>query len=391
MSEHFGYDYSILKVLNTSYNVIETFNLPLCHILGKVRSYEFVNTQHELMTNEIVNINRGQRLKWICNYNDVANKALVTQIKDIIGYATDEFNNRGKKYLYLIPHSDRPYIGYFVFISNSNIDFKLLEASDITEGYELPILEFTCTKIIDIRDSFVEFPSNPDLWIKTTEAVTGGYVSGSSAYIGDYEGQTLTKLIDMSGNFRNMTQTDGGDYPLWLPNELNGYPIIYSPNVVGGSAMYVEYDWTAPFTLYIVLRLDNWVTGKYIFDAWNQYKAGIKLRTGTPAFTFSFDNATFLSDNSNLTVASFKILQANGYNDAVSFLTQINNTTAVTGSAGTAAANMFGVVIGASGDTVGNYSDLSYAELILFPTDHTSTEQTTIRDYLSKKYFQTTY
>jgi len=377
---HYGYDYSKLHILDSNYAVVESINLPLCTLQGNVTSLQSYDIRHDLITNESISVNKGYRGIWTLNWNDFATKDSLAIFLKILKYNSDYYKGRGLKYFYFVPHSDKPYIMFRCNIAIGSFDFKLLEAMDLTDGYELPVITFESCNLIDADEPIIEFPGNPALWIKSTEVCKLFDIADTNTYI--------TRALDSSGNFRHMT----GNTPTLINDTLNGYPVM---NFDGTSDVLRTSTFTLsqPLSIYIVLAQMTWTSGDYLFDGYTKDTAVMKQRTSTPQAGYSSDGSSFLTNTSDLALTSYKILSVVSDNVASSASNntsvQVNNNTAIIGS--TADSALAGFTIGAGGDVVSAFSNIRVAEAIIFPVKHSSTERTTVRNYLSRKYFNTTY
>ncbi len=372
--QHYGYQQAKVIITDTDYSIIESFLLPCCSSTGKTRSFEFAGSRQETWKNSLIDSSEGQRLKYVLNFDEYANKDSVAMFLKILNYNNDGARGRGKKYLYLMPHIDRPYIIHKVVLNNTSFDLQLLEATDYTDGYMLPVLEFITVDLVDAYDTITELPTSPDLWIKSTEVQKYYAENDSNAYV--------LRAIDQSSYFRNMT----GTLPKLINNVLNGYPAI---RFDGFTTVLQTPTWTLrqDLTLYAVLRVRTWVTGKYIFDGYTSNKFITKFRTATTNICFSANNTDFI-DNSDLNVFNTFIVQITSRDGADSRI-RVNNNTEITGTAGSG--NPAGLTIGANGSAVADFSQVDIFEVLVFPVNHSVSESSQVRNYLSRKYFNTTY
>lgn len=374
MSQHYGYQQAKVIITNDTYNVVETFTLPNCSSTGKQRSFEFIGSRQETWKNTIIDYSQGHRLKYVLNFNEYANKESVAMFLKILNYSNDGAKGRGKKYMYLMPHLDRPYIIHQVVLNNSTLDLQLLEATDYTDGYMLPVLEFISVDLVDPYDTITEFPTSPDIWLKSTEA-TKYYTEGdANTYV--------SRIVDQSSFFRNVYA--GTTFPKYIASALNGYPAVRfngTDNTLQSLAWALEQD----LTLYAVLKVISFTSGRYIFDGYHSNRLITKFTGTTPDLSFSADNTHSIT--ANIGVYTGVILEIASRVEENSEII-INNTAATPGFAG--ANDPSGITIGSKADLT-NFSNIDLFELLIFPSYHNSSQKLQVRNYLSRKYFNTTY
>ena len=373
---HYGYDYARLHVLDSNFAVIESISFPMCTLQGNVTSLQSYDVRHELITNESISVNKGYRGIFTLNWNDFATKESLATFLKVLRYSSDYYKGRGLRYFYFVPHSDKPYIMFKVNIIIGSFDFKLLEATDLTDGYELPVITFETVDLIDADEPIIEFPSNPALWIKSTDVCKTYDLADTNIYI--------SRALDCSGNFRHMT----GNTPTLINNTLNGYPVMNFDGTAD-TLRTATFTLTQPISVYLVLAQMTWTSGDYLFDGYTKDTFLMKQRTGTPQAGFSTDNSTFLTNTSDLALTSYKIVSCLVNTGSSNASVQVNNNTEITGTVATSA--LAGFTLGAAGDVVSGFSNIRVAELVVFPVLHTAAERTIVRNYLSRKYFNTTY
>jgi hypothetical protein len=142
---------------------------------------------------------------------------------------------------------------------------------------------------------------------------------------------------------------------------------------------------TAPFPLsqtwcdYPVLQQVAWSSGKYLLDGLTHNTGGLVMTTGTPQLNLNAGSS--VAANTGLAVG-VKGLVRRLFAGAGSSLT-INRQTPTTGSAGTGVPN--GLIVGASGATIGNYSDAILYEWSVFASALPA-QDPLIVNYLMNKY-----
>lgn len=184
-------------------------------------------------------------------------------------------------------------------------------------------------------------------------------------------GSGVSKWPDQSGNGRDLLQgTDAARPALQSDNSI----------LFDGGAHFLKcstFTFAQPETIYALYRQVTWTLTDTIFDGNTSNTGAVRQSSVTPQLEINA-GAAQVATNANLAVNTYGVM-AVVFNGASSLL-QINNTTATTGSPGTA--SMSGFTLGARGDST-QFSNIQVKEVILFAAAHDAATRTAVITYLA--------
>jgi len=388
-STNFGYDYSKVIVTDLSYNIVESFSLPVCNLDGTPLSMADDSTTHRLRSGETVQVNRGLKARWTCHFNNAITKTNLTPIYRMLNYRTDEYlkENTEKKIFWLIPHADKPYKMFRVNIVNDTFDLKLLEQDSYEDSYENFMIVFEAAELVTPYDMSIDFPMNPIVWYDAGYEWTVKDSLVGSLFSSHY----ISKLIDRSGNFYNATATT----PLTLPSRgLGGFFIDTWTPYISMTSVATHYfqslfTMATPVTGFIVMATIAWTNNGTILDGGINNTSKLFYRTATPNIAYTNNNTNICGDNTGLTLTTPKIVTFASDDDTNRAWLDVNAGTPIRLTAGSNL-SIGGLTIGSQANA-SNYSSFDFSEIIIFNSDMSSAQKAEVRDYLSRKYFNTTY
>lgn len=225
-------------------------------------------------------------------------------------------------------------------------------------------------------------------WLPTDIATIEGWWKADSIY-GLEDGAKVSTWLDSSGNGNHAAQSTTARQPLFVKNQINGYPVV---NFTQASTQYLQYSFTpllsSDFTLVMVdYRPSGSINTSYALG--NNNLAGnasstlqlgystssvLRFRFGSPATTL--DGTAGTANQYNITIA--RLEQAVGRNEYVNGSSAGSNTTTTAITAGD-----IGYI--GRGDT-GGYLQGSLAEVIVFSGALSTGDREKVEGYLAEKY-----
>ncbi len=171
-------------------------------------------------------------------------------------------------------------------------------------------------------------------------------------------------------------------------NPLIQYTLTYMPTINSNGILFdgandvmiSTFTFNQPEMIYIVFKQVSWVANGTIFDGSTALKGWLNQNTVTPNIR-TYAGSAYSTQSSALSIGSFGIVRVlfNGVNSK--FI--VNNNTPITGSWGTN--NMGGLSLGARVNAL--FGNMQVKEIILRKVKDSSTDETTIYNYLQNKYF----
>lgn len=199
---------------------------------------------------------------------------------------------------------------------------------------------------------------SPAAWFKYGAGIT---VAGSGVSV----------WADQSGNGRDLLQGTDTNRPALQADSS----ILFDG--VDNFLKCGAFTLNQPETVYILFRSVTWTLNDVVYDGNTAGSMYLYQSATTPDLRVFAGSA--LVPNSNLAVNTYGV-HCGVYN-GVSSVSQINNTTAITGNAG--AANAGGFTLGADGGLVSGFSNIQVKEVIIYPTAHDATTRANVIRYLS--------
>lgn len=184
-------------------------------------------------------------------------------------------------------------------------------------------------------------------------------------------GGLVSQWDDISGNGRHLKQATETNRPTL---EADG-SITFD-----GADNYLKCDaftLNQPETIYLLFKQVTWTNAEYIFDG-NATATGRVLQSPTTPSLLP-TAPTSMTANANLEVDTYGVLAV--VFNSTSSVHQINNTTPVTGDAGTN--NMGGFTLGARGAGDAGYGNIQVMEGMILNTAHGDKSRETFISYLA--------
>ena len=254
-----------------------------------------------------------------------------------------------------------------VRVSNLNDSYDVTTSVDL----ELPNINFTdsdgITTSVPSMEDIVATPfpyiailadGNTVLWVDASQNVTKNGANKVSIW------------GDKSGEGNDLLQTTGSSQPLWSANG-----ILFDG--VNDFMKALPFTLVQPEMVYIVFKQITWKLHEFIFDGdtalvLNQYPTSSALQMyGGAALT-----------NTNLPLNTFGIVRL--LYDGVNSKFIINDTTPVTGDAGTSTSG--GFTLGTRNSAANLFSNIEVKEIIIRKVADAATDEALIYQYLSNKY-----
>jgi len=204
---------------------------------------------------------------------------------------------------------------------------------------------------------------NTVLWVDSSQNVTKNGANKVSVW-GDKSGQ---------GN--DLLQATGASQPLWSTNGI----LFDGANDFMKAAAFTLVQ---PEMIYIVFKQVAWTLSDRIFDG-NTDTSMLIAQSPTSSSLVMHGGAALTNANLPLNTFGIARLLFNGANSKFT----IDNTTPVTGNAGSISAG--GFTLGARGTGTGFFSNVEVKEIIIRKVADSAEDETLIYQYLSDKYLPT--
>lgn len=208
-------------------------------------------------------------------------------------------------------------------------------------------------------------------------------------------GELVTTWSDLSGNSRHATQTTGAAKPVWImgPHTSlpSGLPIVRFDGVDDILAT-PAYSWPANFTVIVVARSPAVAVGNESVIASDVSSDGIRMfqfRYGTSTsleFIGFHTGGSAMTDTQPANSLIFqRIMGVRRPTEADAYVNNVSNGPVT--NAGTPVTGSQALFLG-SRNTTDTFGQVDIAEILVYDDDLSSTDATTIDDYLVAKWFE---
>lgn len=185
-------------------------------------------------------------------------------------------------------------------------------------------------------------------------------------------GAGVSQWSDQSGNARHLLQGTDTNRPAL---QADG-SILFD-----GVDNYLKcstFTFAQPETIYLLFKQVTWTASDYIFDG-NTLNSGECIQsTSSPIIVVGA--ASTIGGNGNLAVDTYGVLSV--VISGASTLSQVNNTTAVTGNSGLG--DMAGFTLGGKGNAANAFGNIQVKEVILYSGAHDATTRAQVINYLAR-------
>ena len=155
------------------------------------------------------------------------------------------------------------------------------------------------------------------------------------------DGTTASQWSDISGNNRHLTQATKANQPTYIPDGLNGKPVLAFN---GAQRMAASFSVAAPYESWFVLRV-NGAPSTYIFrDGVDETANRVSMLVSNNNITITTENSTALTTGTGFLFPYGSPLIVGGLYNGSSSSISVNGTVEATGTAGTVTTN--GLTIG---------------------------------------------
>ncbi|WP_224371355.1 Ig-like domain-containing protein [Hyalangium versicolor] len=209
------------------------------------------------------------------------------------------------------------------------------------------------------------------------------------------DGATVSSWVDLSGNGRDLSQTEAVRQPLFKLNGLNGRPtVVFDGSATAGQGDYLRSDafpsaLAQPITLFFVYRSPNvGTTNRTLIDAPPSTGTNrIRVQATTvPVGALQLYSSTFTSPGTAKTAGNFFYVTA-VYNGANTRL-RANGANETLNNHDPGSLGMAGLMLGGRQDLLANaFAQTEFAELLVYTRDLSDPELTQIEGYLKNRYF----
>ena len=216
--------------------------------------------------------------------------------------------------------------------------------------------------------------STPILWLRADKGVI---LSGS----------TVSSWLDQSGNGYNASQSNASYQPLYVPNALNGKPVLRFDGanrflLISNSAIPIDKH-----TIFIVFKTYN-TSSQSIFGIWYS-KPGWNFVLSSGVYTYIIDKSSaYITGTAptiganNLFSLTFDGSNVKSYNSG----SLIQNDSSIYSSVYSNTSDALAIGIATNGVSTADPFNGDIAEIVIYNTALSDAERITVENYLKNKY-----